>query len=158
MNSTPRQVAWTPHGLIALGFGSGLSPFAPGTAGTAAAMLPMWLLSQLPWWALAVAIGGGFVVGLWACGKAGRDLGVTDHGAIVWDEFLGLWVTLALVPFTVQTAIVAFFVFRFFDILKPWPVRWFERQLPGALGVMADDLMAGVYAGLVTFAVWRWLL
>lgn len=152
---TPRDVVATPHGFIALGFGSGLAPIAPGTAGSLVALPLMFLIKPLPWWGVLIVLAAAFLLGLWACQRAGDDLGVTDHGSIVWDEFIGMWITLLLVPLNGFTLLVGFFAFRFFDIVKPWPVRTLERRLGGALGVIVDDMAAGIYALLATTAIWR---
>jgi phosphatidylglycerophosphatase A len=141
--------------LLALGFGSGLAKFAPGTFGTAAAWLGFVLIS--PWlaepaWLLIVPIA--FVLGVWACGKTAIDLGVADHGAIVWDEIVAFWAVLAIVPHTFGSQLVAFALFRFFDIVKPPPIRYFERTVSGGLGVMIDDLLAAFYT-LLVMALWR---
>ena len=144
-----------PAYLIALGFGSGLLRPGPGTWGTAAGWLIFLVLGQvlnLPA-AVQILIGvAGLVVGTWAAGRAGTALGVPDASEIVIDEMVAFgWVLFLLPhsdrPWTLQIA--AFVLFRLFDILKPFPIGWIERRWPGALGVMADDLMAGAYALLV---------
>jgi len=135
-----------PIHLIAAGFGSGLAPRAPGTFGTIAA-LPLWwclhyLSAPLYWLAIAVA----FLLGVYVCGKTARDLRTHDHGAIVWDEFVGLWITLALVPAHWAWVLAGFILFRLFDIWKPWPIRWFDRNVHGGVGIMLDDVAAGALA------------
>jgi len=140
--------------LIALGFGSGLSPFAPGTVGTlwawvAFVVLDRWL-EPATW---AVAIGVGAAVGVWACGKTARDLGVADHGSIVWDEIVAFWLVLLFVPAGFASQFAAFAVFRFFDIVKPPPIRYFDAKLKSGFGVMFDDLLAALYT-LLLFALW----
>ncbi len=143
---TRRIALATPTGFLAFGLGSGLSPVAPGTAGTIAAIPLAAVLLQLPfWWALG-AIVLAFVVGVWLCGVTGRALGVHDHGGIVWDEFVGLWLVLLFVPFEWTWWLASFVLFRLFDILKPWPIRWLDRRVHGGFGVMADDALAAVYA------------
>lgn len=141
--------------LIALGFGSGLSPFAPGTVGTlwawlAFVVLDRWL-EPATW---AVAIGVGAAVGVWACGKTARDLGVADHGSIVWDEIVAFWLVLLFVPAGFASQLAAFAVFRFFDIVKPPPIRYFDAKLKSGFGVMFDDLLAALYT-LLLFALWH---
>ncbi|HIJ35022.1 MAG TPA: phosphatidylglycerophosphatase A, partial [Gammaproteobacteria bacterium] len=89
------------------------------------------------------------VFGVWVCGKAGADLGVHDHGGIVWDEFVGLWITLIAVPAGWEWIVAGFLLFRLFDIWKPWPIGWADRQVSGGLGVMLDDVIAGLYAWLI---------
>lgn len=145
----PRLSRW-----IALGFGSGLAPSAPGTFGTLAAwalfaLLDPWL-SDGAWFAVIVA---GFALGCWACERAGRDLGVPDHSALVWDEFIAFWLVLLCVPADFVSQLAAFFVFRFFDVIKPPPIRWVDRHVKGGFGVMADDLLAALYS-LLAVALW----
>lgn len=152
-----------PAHFIALGFGSGLAPAAPGTFGTLAGLGLYWLLAQVatPLVIAFLAIPG-FFLGVWACERTGRDLGVQDHGAMVWDEivaFLPLaalasedWVpafagtTARLSASGVAELAVAFVLFRLFDIWKPYPIRLVEKNVKGGMGVMVDDLMAGAYA------------
>lgn len=138
-----------PIHLIAAGFGSGLAPRAPGTFGTIAA-LPLWwclhyLSTPVYWLVIAVA----FLLGVYVCGKTARDLRTHDHGAIVWDEFVGLWITLALIPAHWLWIIAGFILFRLFDIWKPWPIRWLDRNVHGGVGIMLDDVAAGALALLV---------
>ena len=139
-----------PAHFLACGFGSGLSPWAPGTAGTLAA----WLLYPLirPQFsdpAFAVFLLIGFVLGVFAAAHTGRTLGVVDHGAIVWDEIVPFWLVLFLTPPTMVWQIAAFFLFRVFDIVKPQPARWIDTHVKTGLGVMADDLIAAGYTLLV---------
>ena len=136
-----------PAGWIATALGAGLSPKAPGTAGSLVALLPWWLLLRsLPLaWYVAIVVAG-FVLGVWACGIAGKRLGVHDHGALVWDEVIGMWITLLAAPHSWWWMLVGFVLFRLFDIWKPWPVRVADRRVHGGLGVMLDDVLAGAYA------------
>ncbi|OZB61188.1 MAG: phosphatidylglycerophosphatase A [Lysobacterales bacterium 14-68-21] len=144
-----RQLITSPAGWIACGFGSGLVPKAQGTAGSLVAILP-WLWMRhlpLPTYALVVAIV--FVIGIWACQVAGRQLGVDDHRALVIDEFVGQWI--ALVPAVLApwwTVLAGFVLFRLFDVGKPWPIAWLDRRLKGGLGVMVDDVVAGIFAAV----------
>lgn len=136
--------------LIALGFGSGLAPFAPGTAGTLLAWVIF--LSINPWMsdiAWASVLAGGFIVGIWACDKTGSDLGVQDHGAMVWDEIIAFWLVLWLIPSGFAWQLWAFVLFRFFDAVKPPPVGWADRRFKGGFGVMFDDLVAACMTLLV---------
>jgi phosphatidylglycerophosphatase A len=136
-----------PAHFIALGFGSGLAPRAPGTFGTLAGLVLFLLLEQVmaPWHVAVLAIPL-FFVGIWACGVTSRDLGVEDHGAIVWDEivaFLPVAVFANKSPLMLATA---FALFRLFDIWKPFPIRQVERRAKGGFGVMIDDVLAAAYA------------
>jgi len=141
--------------VIALGFGSGLSPLAPGTVGTLWAWLA-WLVISLwvtPLQMLAVCAAG-FVIGVWACGRTAEALGVADHGSIVWDEIVAFWLVLAFVPGGFGAQFAAFVLFRFFDIVKPPPIRYVDRTIEGGFGVMLDDLLAAFYT-LLAIAAWR---
>lgn len=146
-----------PFVFFATGFGAGLLRPAPGTWGSALALPFAWALSLLP---LAPRLGlvlASAVIGVWICGRAAERLGVEDHGGIVWDEMAGIWFALALLPVDLYSALLAFGFFRLFDIAKPWPVSWADREVGGGLGVMLDDLIAGVLAGGATFLVLRYL-
>jgi phosphatidylglycerophosphatase A len=149
-----------PAGWIASGFGSGLSPRAPGTAGSIAALLPWFALRELPWPGYLLAIGFAFALGVWACAWVVRSLRIDDPGVAVWDEFVGLWIALIpllWMPFRWWWLLAGFGLFRLFDIVKPWPVSWADQKLDGGLGVMLDDVLAGIYAALV-LAVLTWLM
>ncbi len=140
--------------LIALGFGSGLAPRAPGTVGTLWAWLAFVVLDRwLPPQAWAALIVAGFALGIWACGKTARDLGVADHGAIVWDEIVAFWLVLLVVPGGLGAQLAAFLLFRLFDITKPPPIRYYDGRLKNGFGVMFDDLLAAFYT-LLVFALW----
>ncbi len=143
-----RQVLTDPALLLALGFGSGLVKRAPGTCGSIVAMLPFLLLTQLPTWMYIALVGIAFVLGVYLCGRAAAMLGLKDPGAVVWDEFVGMWVTLFLVPEGWQFLFLGLLLFRFFDIVKPWPVGYLDRNVSGGLGIMVDDVVAGMYAFL----------
>lgn len=139
-----------PVHLLAFGFGSGCAPKAPGTCGTLVGVFIWWVLaSLLPLWGYQVATLVVIAVGPWLCGKTARDLGVHDHGGIVWDEIAGFLITAAALPVTGMTAILAFALFRFFDILKPWPISWIDKNMGGGNGIMADDLAAGIIAAII---------
>lgn len=164
--ATARFMLPRPHAWIALGFGSGLSPVAPGTVGTlwawlAFLVLNLWLTEAQWGW----AIGLGFLVGWWACTATARDLRTADPGAIVWDEVIAFWTVLWLtMPAGLLGQAVAFGLFRFFDAAKPGPVRWADRRFkssPGAVpgwragfGIMVDDLVAALCT-LLVIALWR---
>jgi phosphatidylglycerophosphatase A len=157
---TARFMLSHPAHILAQGFGSGLSPIMPGTAGTLFAWLSFVLLTArwptlftpLHW---AIIIGVGFVIGVWACAKTGRDLGIADHGSMVWDEIIAFWlVLLFIMPAGFWTQFWAFFWFRLFDMVKPPPIGWFDRRLKGGFGVMWDDILAAFFT-LLLFALWR---
>lgn len=153
----PQRVLRDPVLLMAFGFGSGLSPWAPGTAGTLAAILPYLLLARLDLGYYLAVLALAFGLGIWLCGEASRRLGVHDHGGIVWDEFVGLWITLIAAPPGWGWLLLAFALFRFFDILKPWPIGWLDQKVAGGLGIMVDDVVAGIMAWAVLWsAVWIW--
>jgi phosphatidylglycerophosphatase A len=145
--SDARTVALgTPAGLLAFGFGIGLSPKAPGTAGTVLGMLLAIPLIGMPLWAGALAVAAAFVAGIFICERASRALGVHDHGGIVFDEFVGIWLVLLFAPDHWLGWLAAFLAFRLFDIAKPWPIGWLDRRVQGGFGIMVDDCIAGVYA------------
>lgn len=149
---------WLPSSLVATWFGSGLLPGMPGTWGSLAALpfgvVILWQAGTLGLFAAAVLL---LFLGLWASARYQDELGRKDPGEIVVDEVVGQWLALvpsALDPFGI---LAAFVFFRFFDIVKPWPVSWADRALEGAPGVMLDDVFAGIYAGLCTYAtLWIW--
>lgn len=138
-----------PVHFLAFGFGSGLAPFAPGTFGTLVAIplfLLMWQLSA--GWYLIVTLGL-FLSGIWICGRSAEKLGVHDHGGIVWDEIVGLLITLFMIPAGWIWVVLGFVLFRFFDILKPWPIRWLDKHVAGGLGIMLDDVLAGIFGWII---------
>lgn len=146
-----------PAHFIALGYGSGLAPKAPGTFGTLAALPLFWLLMQANASSvfLLTVTAAAFLLGVWACGVAGKNLGSADHGSIVWDEIAAMWLVLVFTPVNWLWWLAAFGLFRFFDILKPWPIRWFDARLKNGFGVMFDDLLAAVFAiTLLQGALW----
>ena len=146
-----------PLGFMAFGFGSGLAPVAPGTAGTLAAVPLYLLLRDLPLAGYLAVIALLFLAGLPVCAHAARQLGVHDHPAIVWDEIVGYLVTMIAAPPGLVWIIAGFMLFRCFDILKPWPIRWCDRRVPGGFGIMLDDLLAGVFSAGLLQAISRWL-
>ncbi|GAB2995294.1 phosphatidylglycerophosphatase A family protein [Psychrosphaera aestuarii] len=134
--------------LLATGFGSGLAPFAPGTFGTLAA-IPLYLaFVYSPAYLFYIFTVFTCLVGPYICGKAASDIGVHDHKAIVWDEFAGMFITLCFVPFSWTAIAVGFVLFRFFDIVKPWPISYLDKHVHGGLGIMIDDIAAGFAAGI----------
>ncbi|MEW8001788.1 MAG: phosphatidylglycerophosphatase A [Candidatus Thiodiazotropha sp.] len=140
-----------PTHLLAFGFGSGLLPKAPGTYGTLVGV-PLYLLMQpLPLLSYILLVALGFVAGLWLCQRAAEDLGVHDHSGIVWDEIVGYLAAMAFAPPGWIWIVIGFLLFRLFDIFKPWPIRWIDRRVKGGLGIMLDDLAAGIYsAGVIS--------
>lgn len=144
---------------LAVGFGSGLAPRAPGTFGTLAA-LPLvitgwWLLPPLVYALLTVPL---FLLGVYASERTARDMGIHDPGAIVIDEWVGLWASALWLPFHWLNVLLIFALFRFFDIAKPWPVSWADRRCHGGMGIMLDDLLAGLLTCAVLQLATRWWL
>jgi len=143
------KVLSNPIHFLAFGFGSGLAPFAPGTFGTLAA-IPLYLLIQpltLPLYLLITTIV--CITGVWICGKSSDLLGVHDHSGIVWDEFAGYFITMIAAPVGWVWIIVGFALFRLFDIWKPWPISILDKQIHGGLGIMLDDILAGVFSLII---------
>ncbi len=152
-----KTVFTDPVHFLAFGFGTGLSPFAPGTVGTLAAFPIAWLtldlglLSQI---AVAILL---IVSGIWICGESAKRIGVHDHGGIVWDEVAGMYVTLLVAPPTITGWALSFLAFRLFDIVKPWPIRDLDHRMKGGLGIMLDDIAAAFYA-MILLAFYGWLM
>jgi phosphatidylglycerophosphatase A len=143
-------VASHPAHMIAFGFGAGLAPFAPGTAGTLLGWaIGGFLINYFPPAVMLAVVAVCFVIGVWACELTGKHLGVPDHGAMVWDEVVAFLLVLAILPPSLVWQAAGFVLFRFFDILKPPPIRWFERRYHGGFGVMFDDLLAAGYTLLL---------
>ena len=135
-----------PVDCLALGFGSGLLPRAPGTAGTLVA-IPIYLLVQsLSLNLYLPLVAGLFLLGIPICAHTARRLGVHDHPGIVWDEIVGYLLTMTFAPPGWLWVVAGFVLFRFFDIVKPWPISWCDRKVTGGFGIMLDDLLAGVMA------------
>jgi phosphatidylglycerophosphatase A len=136
-----------PVHILAFGFGSGAAPKAPGTFGTiAAVIIYVLLLSHLDADTYLLVLMASAVFGIYICGKTATDIGVHDHGGIVWDEFVGLWITYLWLPQGMLWLLIGFVLFRLFDIVKPWPIGWLDRQVHGGVGIMLDDLVAGLMA------------
>lgn len=157
----PQQLARTvltdPVHFLAFGFGTGLAPKAPGTFGTLPGMLLFWLSRDLGLPIQAALALAGFAFGIWLCGMSAKKIGVHDHGGIVWDEIVGIYVTLLVAPPSVAGWVAAFVLFRVFDIVKPWPIRDLDHRLHGGLGIMLDDIVAALYAA-VLLGFYRWWL
>lgn len=143
-----------PIHLLAVGLGSGLSPIMPGTMGSLMA-IPLWLLflglqPALYWVFILVT----FVFGCYICQKTSDDTHTHDSGHIVWDEFVGMWITLYFIPqFSILWVTIAFVAFRIFDMAKPWPIRWFDKRVPGGFGIMVDDVIAAIFSSLSVYAL-----
>ena len=153
--SGPPRADWRfvrahPAHFIAFGFGAGLSPFAPGTAGTLLGFPLYALLARLPGRGyVLVAVALVFALGVWAAGKTASALGVADHGGICFDEIAAFLLILVFTPPSIAWFIAAFFVFRFFDVVKPYPIRYVDRKIKNGFGVMFDDMLAAGYSVLV---------
>ncbi|MBA6411554.1 phosphatidylglycerophosphatase A [Parahaliea sp. F7430] len=135
-----------PVQFLAFGFGSGLSPKAPGTAGTLMALPLYLLLAPLPLLSYSAVLVLSAIAGIWICDRASKQLGVHDHPGIVWDEFVGLWVTMWAVPQGWSWLLAGFLLFRLFDIAKPWPIGPLDKKVEGGFGIMIDDVIAGIMA------------
>ena len=150
-----------PVHFLALGFGSGLLKPAPGTWGTLSAV-PLYLITMHFMAADSVAylllIFSSFLLGIYLCGRTAEDAGVHDHGAIVWDEIVGFFITMIAIPANWLTLVLGFVLFRVFDIIKPWPISWLDKKVHGGLGIMLDDVLAGVFACLVLHLVMHYWL
>ena len=145
-NSIPLHLLKNPLHLLSTGFGSGLAPYAPGTFGTLVA-IPLYLLVEplsLGLYLLITVLA--FVVGVYVCQETATALGVHDHSGIVWDEIVGFFITMIAVPFDWKWILSGFVLFRFFDIVKPWPIRWIDKKVSGGVGIMLDDVVAGLFA------------
>lgn len=148
-----RRVWRDPVLWLAFGFGSGLAPKAPGTFGTLPGVALAWLIGML---AASLAVPAGYLtaavvllltpIGVFLCGRASEKLGVHDHGGIVFDEIVGVLIPFILIPVTPLNLLWGFLAFRVFDVIKPWPISWLDRHVSGGLGIMVDDLLAGVFA------------
>lgn len=146
-----------PIHLFAVGLGSGMSPIMPGTMGSLIA-IPLWLLfcglSPILYWLLIVVT---FVFGCFLCQRTSDDTQTHDSGHIVWDEFVGMWITLFFIPhISILWLIIAFVAFRVFDIIKPWPIRWFDQKVSGGFGIMIDDVIAAIFSSLVVYGLAFW--
>lgn len=148
MKKMLKHKVWSnPIHFLGFGFGSGLSPFAPGTMGTIAA-IPLYLLmihylSSLEYLLLTVLI---TLIGIPICDKVSKDLGVHDFSGIVWDEITGFLITMLWIPFSWTNVLLGFALFRVFDILKPWPIRVVDEKVKGGFGIMIDDVIAAIFA------------
>ncbi len=154
---TFKQLCLQPVHFLAFGFGSGLSPKAPGTMGTIVAVPLYLLMADMGLTAYIAMLVITFAIGVYLCDKTSKDMGVHDHGGIVWDEFVGYWITMLAAPQGWQWVLLGFVLFRFFDVVKPWPISWLDKHVQGGFGIMIDDVLAGFMALLVmqvSYAFW----
>lgn len=142
----PKDIIFHPLHFLSLGFGSGLSSVAPGTMGTLVAVLLYIPLATLSLWAYVAFLLLTTVIGVVLCDKTSQALGGHDHPSIVWDEFVGFWITMLFAPAGWIWIVIGFILFRLFDIWKPWPVSFADQNVRGGLGIMLDDVLAGIYA------------
>ncbi len=142
-----------PAHFLALGFGSGLAPKAPGTVGTVIGLPLYYLIASYSFNTQLLIIAVSFIIGIYLCEIAGKNLGVSDHGSIVWDEIAAMMLVLTIAPSKWIWWLVAFMLFRLFDIWKPFPIRQCDAKLKGGFGVMFDDLLAAIYAMIVLKAL-----
>jgi len=145
-NSLPSWIWTRPDSFCACGFGTGAAAFAPGTFGTLAGLPFYWAMQMLSlpvYLAIVVLM---FIVGVWICDRTAKALQVHDHPGIVWDEIVGFLVTMILAPSGWIWWLVGFLLFRLFDIVKPWPIKWLDQRVGGGFGIMIDDVLAGVFA------------
>jgi phosphatidylglycerophosphatase A len=149
MKPSWREVLTQPDYLLALGFGSGLASTAPGTAGSLVGVLLFGGLSFLPGPVYVLVVLAGLAIGIPLCSRVATRLSVKDPACIVWDEIIGVWIALMAVPMNPWWILVGFLLFRFFDIWKPWPVSYVDRHWQGGLGIMMDDVIAGLMALMV---------
>lgn len=146
---TALQIVKDPVLLLAFGFGSGLSKKMPGTLGTVAAV-PIYLALMQADSRIYLAVTVlSIVLGILICDRAAKKLDVHDFGGIVWDEIAGFLITMCWLPFSWQSLLAGFALFRLFDIFKPWPIRWLDRHVEGGFGIMIDDVVAGIFAAIV---------
>jgi phosphatidylglycerophosphatase A len=142
----PKPTMGNPVHLLAFGFGAGCSPKAPGTMGTLLAVGLYLPLERLPLGGYLLVLLGVTLIGFWVCDRASKDLGVHDHPGIVWDEIAGFLLTMTAAPSGWIWIVLGFALFRLFDIWKPWPIGWLDRRVGGGVGIMLDDLVAGLLA------------
>lgn len=148
-----------PVNFLAFGLGSGCASKAPGTWGTIMAVflfIPMQAYLSLAELSVVVVVAG--LAGIYICGHASKVLGVHDHSGIVWDEFVGFWITMLAAPQGWEWILLGFLLFRLFDIWKPWPICWLDKKLQGGFGIMFDDVVAGTFAWVVLQVIAKWWL
>lgn len=138
-----------PIHFFSLGFGTGLAPTAPGTFGTLPALFLVWLFAPLGTAAYFGVVVLFVLLGVYLCGATAKAMGEHDAPAIVWDEIAGFMIAMIAIPVSMLSLFLAFVLFRFFDILKPWPIRWFDQHVEGGLGIMLDDVLAGLFTLII---------
>ncbi len=148
-----KQILTTPVLFLAFGFGSGLAKKMPGTMGTLSAVPVYLVLVQANVWVYSILTIIVIGTGIWICGNAAKLLGEHDFGGIVWDEIAGFMITMWLVPFSWSAVLFGFILFRVFDIFKPWPIKWIDQKVEGGLGIMLDDILAGVFAAIILMLI-----
>lgn len=147
MKRIPAKLVFTnPVNFLAVGFGSGLAPKAPGTIGTLACVPIYLLLAQLDLYSYLAACTLVSILGIAICQYTAKQLNAHDHPGIVWDEFAGFFITMIAIPATPINIVLGFILFRVFDIFKPWPISWLDKRVSGGLGIMVDDIVAGIFA------------
>ena len=152
-----RKVLRDPVNLLAFGLGTGLSPVAPGTAGSLLGFALAWFTMDLPLTIRVMVAIALIVSGIWICGESARRIAVHDHPGIVWDEIAGIYVALLVAAPEIWVWALCFGLFRLFDVWKPWPIRDLDHRLKGGLGIMLDDLVAALYTALILVFL-RWLM
>ena len=145
----PARLLLNPIHLLSLGLGSGLSPKMPGTMGSLVGIGLFLLLPALAWQTYLSITVIALILGIYLCAETARALKVHDHPAIVWDEIVGIFITLFMVPKTWPWILLSFVLFRLFDILKPWPISLADKHIKGGLGIMLDDVIAGLFSLLI---------
>ncbi len=153
----PARLLSNPVHLLSLGFGSGLSPKMPGTLGTLVGVLLFVLLPVLDWKLYLGFTGLAFIIGIGLCGYTAKVLNAHDHPAIVWDEIVGYFITMFMVPKDWMWILAGFILFRSFDILKPWPISVADKHVKGGFGIMLDDVIAALYS-LIIIQIFLYLL
>ena len=153
----PAKLLLNPAHLLSLGFGSGLSPKMPGTMGTVIAVGLYMLLPSLDWKIYLGILLVSFFIGIFLCDYTAKALKVHDHPGIVWDEIVGYFITMFMVPKSWLWILTGFILFRLFDIWKPWPISLADKRLKGGLGIMLDDVIAGIFA-LIIIQIFLYLL
>jgi len=155
VNKTPtfNQLIRNPVQMLAFGFGSGLAKKAPGTMGTLVAIPIYYSLMMFDDGVYLSALLIVMLAGIWICGKAADDIGVHDHGGIVWDEIAGYLLTMYWAAFNWQNIVLGFILFRLFDIVKPWPINWIDKKVGGGFGIMLDDVLAALMAAACLYGI-----